>query len=101
MASAPPAKKQKTDHPPKPPIVFQAPGLKPDVCLKVFDQEFHVHSVLLKLHSEFFRKFHDSPDKAAGGGDSASGFRYPWVTEVDEARDDWHLVAALSPEEEV
>src|SRR6187402_2341564 len=57
-----PAKKQKVDDA-KSPIVFHTPGLKPDVRLMVFDEEFHVHSVLLKLHSAFFRKFLDSPDK--------------------------------------
>jgi hypothetical protein len=60
---APAAKKQKVDNPPKSPIVFQSPGIRPDVSLKVFDVEFHVHSILLKLHSAFFRKFLDSPDK--------------------------------------
>jgi hypothetical protein len=27
----------------------------------VFDQEFHVHSVVLKIGSKYFRKFMDSP----------------------------------------
>jgi hypothetical protein len=30
------------------PIVFTARGLKPDVSLKVFKREFHVHSTVLK-----------------------------------------------------
>jgi hypothetical protein len=30
------------------PIVFTARGLKPDVNLKVFKREFHVHSTVLK-----------------------------------------------------
>ncbi|PVH87079.1 hypothetical protein DL98DRAFT_355713, partial [Cadophora sp. DSE1049] len=44
--------------------VFTTPGYQPNVRLVVFDQEFHVHSILLKLHSAYFRKFLDSPDKA-------------------------------------
>jgi len=62
--AAPPAKKQKINNDEvKSPIVFHTPGFKPDVRLMVFDREFQVHSVLLKLHSAFFRKFLDSPDK--------------------------------------
>ncbi|TVY18351.1 hypothetical protein LARI1_G004430 [Lachnellula arida] len=117
---APPAnKKQKTDaaaaSPPSP-IVFQSPGLQPDVRLVVFDQEFHVHSVVLKLYSAFFRKFLDSPDKAtaaAGARHSStallesitpSKFKYEWVTKFDETVSgedadtndviSWYLVAA-------
>lgn len=94
MASGPSAEKQKTDPFSNPPIAFHAPGLKPDVCLKVFDQDYHVHSVLLKLHSEFFRKFLDSPDKVALGNNSTGGFTYTLITKVDEDGKDWHLIAA-------
>lgn len=63
---APPlAKKQKVESLPKSPIIFQSPGLKPDVSLKVFDVDFYVHSIVLKLHSAFFRKFLDSANEAA------------------------------------
>ncbi|KAH9215140.1 hypothetical protein DL95DRAFT_461401 [Leptodontidium sp. 2 PMI_412] len=65
---APPIlKKQKIDNS-MPPIVFSTPGLKPDTRLTVFEQEFQVHSLVLKLHSAFFRKFLDSPDKAPNNG---------------------------------
>lgn len=78
-------------------IVFKWPGLKPDICLKVFDQEYHAHSVLLKLHSAFFRTFLYSPDKQpsieASEAKLPPGFRYEWVTEVDEDGT-WHLVWA-------
>ncbi|KAE8442865.1 hypothetical protein EG329_002607 [Mollisiaceae sp. DMI_Dod_QoI] len=47
----------------KPPIVIKMPGFSPDTRLKVFSQAFHVHSLLLKIHSTFFRKFLDSADK--------------------------------------
>ncbi|KAH8801165.1 hypothetical protein F5882DRAFT_504648 [Hyaloscypha sp. PMI_1271] len=118
---APPAKKQKVNDS-KSPIVFQSLGLKPDVSMKVFDVEFHVHSALLKLHSAFFRKFLDSADKvtsastnATANADSGNGstsdttppeasatresmvygeMKYKWVTKVDEGEmDKWHLVA--------
>lgn len=96
----------------KRPIVFRWPGLNSDTRLTVFSQEFHVHSVLLKLHSAFFRKFLDSPDKVPGlSGDAASttgtdatqsltAFHYDWTTMYEDAPSmldkkalDWHLVS--------
>ena len=65
-----------------PPVVFKWPGLSPDICLKVFYQEYHVRSVLLKLHSAFFRAFLDSPDKQSSEKALAHGFQYEGVTEV-------------------
>jgi hypothetical protein len=47
------------------PIVFNARRLAPDVRLRVVETEIYVHSTILKLHSAFFFKFLDSPDKAA------------------------------------
>lgn len=44
-------------------IKFISPGLKADVRLKVFQHEIHVHSLILKLNSSYFRRFLDSPDK--------------------------------------
>jgi hypothetical protein len=85
------AKKQKVDNP-RSPIIFQSPGLKADVRLVVLDQEFHVHSVLLKLHWAFFRKFLDSPDKISTISGSASGIHYEWLTKVDDDGT-WHLIA--------
>ncbi|KAL5314613.1 hypothetical protein ACEPPN_017255 [Leptodophora sp. 'Broadleaf-Isolate-01'] len=100
--SALPAKEQKTTDAkePKPPIVFNTPGYQPDVRLGVFDQEFHLNSIPLELHSAFFRKFLDSPDKAAaieGNASALAGpaaisraragghpeFAYHWVTVID------------------
>ena len=65
------------------PIVFQSPGLKPDVRLTVCGQEFHVHSVILKLHSNFFRKFLDSPEKDAAPPSSPFKYDYASVTDAD------------------
>lgn len=93
----PPNKKQKTAGPvAPPPIVFQSPGIQPDVRLKVFNTEFHVHSTILKLYSAFFRKFLDSPDKAQVTAEPANlsistrmpiaptRFKYEWVTKMDD-----------------
>jgi hypothetical protein len=62
---APPAKKQKTKEQKRSPIIFQLPGYDPDTRLTVFYQDFNVHSMILKTHSAFFRKFMDSPDKVS------------------------------------
>ena len=64
--------------------IFFARGRAPDVRLHVLDRAvFHVHSVILKLHSNFFFKFLDSPDKAAAVP-VQGGLGYEWVTKVDE-----------------
>jgi hypothetical protein len=92
MAAPPPLKKQKVAKP-LAHVTFKQAGLEtPDTCLKVFDQEFHVHSVVLKFYSAFFRKFLDSPDKAKSTSTTTKGFKYYWVTKVEQGSD-WHLVA--------
>jgi len=84
------------DLPTTEPIVFMSPGLKPDVRLMVFKQEFHVHSIILKLHSNYFRKFLDSPDKS--DTPASALFRYEYVSVVDEEDKSWALdVAAKVP----
>ena len=75
-----------------PPVVFKAPGMNPDVCLEVFGTEFHVHSVVLKLHSHFFLTFFDSDDKAGGGTGGMGSFAYEWVTKVLDEGNNWQLV---------
>lgn len=81
---APPAKKQKID---KQPIIFKSPGHKPDTCFKVFDQEFHVTSMTLKLNSEFFRTFFEpSGGKVPKSEDSR--FTSVWYTCLDEFKED-------------
>ncbi|PMD62646.1 uncharacterized protein K444DRAFT_524777, partial [Hyaloscypha bicolor E] len=70
------------------PIIFKSPGLKPDVRLTVFGQVFHVHSIILKLHSNFFRKFLDSADKVAAP--ASASFQYDYVS-VFDADGDWGL----------
>ncbi|TGO45071.1 hypothetical protein BCON_0426g00020 [Botryotinia convoluta] len=85
----PPAKKRKLDREdngPASPIIqtFHLPGHEVDVKLSIFDElQLHVHSVVLKLHSAFFRRFLDSPDK--DGKDKNTGsFKYEWATVYDD-----------------
>lgn len=64
----------------------------PNMRISLFGrQELHVHSDMLKQHSEFFRKFLDSPDKIPYPIDS--DWQYDWVSEIEEDGS-WHLVAA-------
>lgn len=46
-----------------PPIVFESPCIKLDTRLKIFDVEFYVSSVLLKIHSGLFRGVLGSRDR--------------------------------------
>ncbi|KAH6663168.1 hypothetical protein B0J14DRAFT_609487 [Halenospora varia] len=74
---------------PLPPMIFTTPGLEPDTLLQVFEQPFHASSMSLKIHSAFFRKFLDSPDKALAP--QTLGFKYAWTSLVD-ADGSWSLV---------
>ena len=84
-----------------------------DTKLEVLGQVFVVHSILLKLHSKFFLRFLDSPEKdgrpagtewnlmhlvpvltlIAGGG----AFKYEWVSQIDDDGNGWSLVSSTSP----
>ncbi|TVY47964.1 hypothetical protein LOCC1_G002625, partial [Lachnellula occidentalis] len=77
------------------PVIFLMPDFAPNTRLRVFGQDFHVHSSYLKLHSAFFRKFLDSPEKEIDT--TSSGFRYEWVTKEDKDGT-WSLVWAGSAE---
>ncbi|KAG4428512.1 hypothetical protein IFR05_016001 [Cadophora sp. M221] len=82
-----------TANAPEPvPIVFKARGLEIDTRLRVFDTVFHVHSTILKLHSQYFYRFLDSADKAAGTNDG--GFEYDWVTKIVDGGNDWQLICS-------
>ncbi|KAL3419780.1 hypothetical protein PVAG01_08278 [Phlyctema vagabunda] len=64
------------------PTIFVAQGIKPDVRIDVFGiEEFHVHSTILKLHSRFFYKFLDSPEKS--GKPVSQLFRYDYMAVED------------------
>lgn len=59
---------------------FSAPGWKTDVKLVVFHREFHVHSLVLRLYSGFFRKAFDLDDENPDVRKSAGGrWRYEFV----------------------
>jgi hypothetical protein len=88
----PPEKKIKLDPEPKKPIIFTTPGIEPDVALHVFNQEFLVYSGLLKIHSDFFRKFLEP----CGGKlpTSTSPFiTSQWFTKIDEDCLSWSLTS--------
>lgn len=68
---------------------FTAPGLLTDTTLEVHGRIFHVHSVILKLYSAYFRKFMDSADKQTN---PIFPLRYEYVTVVD-ADNFWGLEA--------
>ncbi|KAE8442587.1 hypothetical protein EG329_003074 [Mollisiaceae sp. DMI_Dod_QoI] len=70
---------------PAAPIIFTSPGLKPDVRLNVLGTDFHVHSIILKLHSNFFRRFLDSPDKHPAPDSALFRYEYSSVIETDGA----------------
>lgn len=74
------------------PITFTLPGLQADTRLLVFDQEYRVHSLILKLHSAYFRQFLDSPDKIPASENAP--FKYDYVSVVDEDGSGWALQPA-------
>ncbi|KAH7403236.1 hypothetical protein BKA64DRAFT_743856 [Cadophora sp. MPI-SDFR-AT-0126] len=84
--------KEVQDGSPSSSIVFTARGLTPDVQLQVFDQVYHVHSVILKMQSAFFFKFLDSPEKP-NIPDSNGKISYKWITEIDDDGKSWALNA--------
>ncbi|KAL2070504.1 hypothetical protein VTL71DRAFT_13530 [Oculimacula yallundae] len=64
------------------PIVYASPGLKPDVRIRILSDVYHVHSIILKLHSNYFRRFLDSPEKT--GTRASAEFEYEYVAVFDE-----------------
>jgi hypothetical protein len=93
----PPAKKVKKSNDEPKSVIYTARGLNSDVRLRAFDTEFHVHSTVLKMHSAFFFKFLDSPDKTPPATVAPGTFKYEWVTKIDEDGS-WSLVDARSIE---
>lgn len=67
-----------------PPITFVSPGLQLDARLLVFDQEYHVHSLVLKLHSAYFRRYLHSAEKDGEAAYAAAQFKYDYVSVIDE-----------------
>ncbi|CAL3972274.1 unnamed protein product [Diplocarpon coronariae] len=75
------------------PIAFTVPGMKTDVRIRVFEKEFHVHSVLLKLYSAFFRTLLESADKRLEEDHEKRCWRYDYVS-VREPDGGWGLEVA-------
>lgn len=63
--------------------MFVTGGAKPDVRIFVFDQEFHVSSGALKLHSAFFRKFLEPSGGIQPSSSAPSVFKSDWYTQID------------------
>jgi len=93
----PPAKNVKMSNDEPKSVIFTARGLNSDVRLCAFETEFHVHSMVLKMHSAFFFKFLDSPDKTPPETVAPGAFKYEWATKIDEDGS-WSLVDARSIE---
>ncbi|CAG8979715.1 hypothetical protein HYALB_00013405 [Hymenoscyphus albidus] len=92
----PPTKKKvKTSHPAtiKPMVLGSASGIidPPDMKIKVFEAEFHVHSAMIKLYSGYFRKFLDPSNKPPRPELPQGSFKYEWITVVDEGGAGWCL----------
>lgn len=67
----------------------QQAGHEYDTLLQVFDKDFFVSSVVLKVHSFFFRSFMDSADK--NPPQPGAKYKYHWVSVV-EPDGGWALV---------
>jgi hypothetical protein len=72
-------------------VVFALAGYKIDTSFRIFMTEFQVHSVILKLHSKFFRAFLDSADIVAAPSNAT--FLYQYDTVVDDDGQTWGLEA--------
>jgi hypothetical protein len=75
------------------PVIFILLGYIADTRLKVFEVEFYVHSIILKIGSIYFKKFLDSANKAASP--SIITFQYEYVAIVDDDGETWGLEAVF------
>ncbi|PGH08488.1 hypothetical protein AJ79_05977 [Helicocarpus griseus UAMH5409] len=64
-------------------ILFDQPGFAIDTRLIVFDFEFHVNSTILRLYSQFFRKFLDRYDATRDPSNAKSSFLYEYILKGD------------------
>lgn len=76
-------------------ITMKARGLESDVRLHVLDRAvFEVHSIILKLQSQFFFKFLEPVNKEDTASTATHGAtKYEWITEWDDNGMDWYLVS--------
>ncbi|KAK2746555.1 hypothetical protein FQN55_005541 [Onygenales sp. PD_40] len=68
-------------------VKYEQPGFAPDTRILGFTVEFHVHSTVLRLHSEFFRTFlkhYDQQHATAGSSSAASSFIYEYALVRDD-----------------
>lgn len=90
---APPKKKARANpnsqQPVSQSIVFRSPGLTPNTLLSALGQDYHVHSTILKLHSHYFRRFLDAPDKSRER--ASHQLLYHYVTVIDDDESIWSL----------
>ncbi|KAA8564724.1 hypothetical protein MFRU_013g02350 [Monilinia fructicola] len=68
---------------PKIPIMFKNPGHVADVRITVFGQEYHVHSVILRLYSNYFRRFLDAPNRKAPAIYAPFAYEYAAIMDDD------------------
>ncbi|KAN0093784.1 hypothetical protein V8E51_016968 [Hyaloscypha variabilis] len=90
--AAPQAKRIKLDPDPKQPIIFTTPDMRPDVGLQVFNQQFHVYSGVLKIHSGFFRKYLE-PSGGLLPTSTSPTLSSEWFTKVDADGKSWSLTS--------
>ncbi|KAE8442862.1 hypothetical protein EG329_002604 [Mollisiaceae sp. DMI_Dod_QoI] len=90
MASPQSTPISKPDNPPSEtkkeaaPIVFSAQGQpQPDTRLTVFDRQFHVHSMVLKLHSGYFNAFFEPKNEEPAPEPAPGQFKYEYITKID------------------
>ena len=60
-------------------VYFGHPESGTDVQLKVFSKVFHVHSLILSIHSEKFQASFNWPDK----NNQEGNFKSYWISEMD------------------
>ncbi|TAQ87698.1 hypothetical protein B7494_g3984 [Chlorociboria aeruginascens] len=72
------------------PVIFSLYKVSPDVRITVFGKEFHVHSLVLRVHSEFFGRFLICQDQKQGTDNGNSSFKYEYVA-VDDGDGYWGL----------
>ncbi len=79
------------------PMVFKRADMEPDVRIRIFEKEFHLHSFVLRIHSRHFREMFDLTSVVFNGSDNGtvSGtFRYDYES-VLEPMGGWSLMPAI------
>jgi hypothetical protein len=90
--AAPQSKRIKLDPDPKQLIIFTSPDMRPDVSLQVFNQQFHVYSGVLKIHSGIFRNSLE-PSGGLLPISTSPTISSEWFTKVDADGRSWSLTS--------